>query len=183
MNKNILIVVVLCIALGLGVLVAVQLSSRGTTPTPDPVVNPFPVATGTPNLPSETLSLNTTTGTVVTVPNFIDTPTTSEDPVNTGYYYLGNHFPFDGSSLPASVEIPFVISYIPSTQFFNIVLYEEPLATSRIRAEQYLKQTLGISEQEMCSLKYSLSVPNFVSPIHAGESLGFSFCPGSVPLP
>ncbi len=183
MIKNILIIVALCIALGLGTLLVVRMFSEDTEPVTDPVVNPFPVSSGTPIHTPETLTISTLGGPSVTVQNFIDKTTTAEDPVNTGYYYLGNHFPFDGSVPDASEEIPFVISYIASTQFFNIVLYEEPLATSRMQAEQYLKQTLGITEQEMCSLPYSVSVPNFVSPTHAGESLGFSFCPDSVPLP
>jgi len=46
-----------------------------------------------------------------------------------------------------------------------------------------LLQQLGISEQDACRLRYSVSVPFSVNPLYSGKNLGFSFCPGATPLP
>jgi hypothetical protein len=128
---------------------------------------------------AETKLIQTATGKNITVRNFIANDTTVTDPHNPGYYYLGNHFPFDGS---AQADPPFTITYIESTQFFNIGIYAEPLGEVRKQAEQYLKNQLGISEEDMCTLNYSLSTTVHVNPYYGGTSLGFSFCKGSAAL-
>jgi hypothetical protein len=96
-----------------------------------------------------------------------------EDENNKGYYSLEP----DGSNEP------FRIVYIAETQYFNITLLREPLGESRKRAETYLKNMLGISENEMCILSYVVTTPNAVNSVYSGTSLGFSFCPGAVTLP
>jgi len=103
---------------------------------------------------------------------------TVEDMVNPGHYHLGYHFTEGGNE-----KIPYAIDYIDTTDFFNIVLYQEPINQSRKKAEQYLMTHLGISQDQMCTLRYMVSVPYSVSEFYTGTSLGFSFCPGSVQIP
>jgi len=49
--------------------------------------------------------------------------------------------------------------------------------------ERDLMAKLGITEDAMCQLNYMVSVPYWVNEYYAGESLGFSFCPGATQLP
>ena len=102
----------------------------------------------------------------------------SADVNNPGSFYLGNTFQDHETSSPLN----YVVTYTQDTQFFNVVLLKEPLRGARLAAELYLRGLLGISEDEMCALKYSLSVPQYVSQQYSGNDLKFSFCPGSTAL-
>jgi hypothetical protein len=116
----------------------------------------------------------------IRVNNFLQDPATVQDPTNQEYYYLGYHPSFtDTEVIP---PVPYVIAYVASTHFFNIVLTREPIAESRHEAEQYLMTKLGITEGEMCTLSYMLSVPGYVNEYYSGTSLGFSFCTGAAVL-
>ncbi len=141
----------------------------------------FPVATTAPKpaTTGDTLTIGNAQGGTFQVKNFLIDGETVADPVNTGSYLLGPHFPLDGlsSSTPS-----FTITYIESSQFFNIGLFKEPISESRFEAEQYIRDHLGITKEQMCALNYVVSVPNFVSPLFAGDSLGFSFCPGAIEI-
>ncbi len=117
-------------------------------------------------------SVTTFNGGKIQTKDFLNDPETRKDPINTGYYYLG---PYDGS-------LPYSIEYIASSQYFNISLLQQPIGPARVDAEKYLMDHLGISAQQMCTLKYSVSVPVSVDQKHAGVDLGFSFCPTAIPL-
>ncbi len=119
------------------------------------------------------LTLVAPNGGTVTVLNFLDDPETVADPNNSGYYNMGYSV---GTS-------PYLITYIASTQYFNIVLLQEPIGQTRELAEQYLKQHLGISNSDLCRLNYTIGAPTFVSGFYGGASLGFSFCLGATKLP
>ncbi len=99
------------------------------------------------------------------------------DPHNAGHYHLAG-----GAGLD-QVDAPYLIVYVASDQSFTISLEKEPLSQTRLDAEAYLMQMLGISKRDMCLLRYSVLVPNDVSEIYSGKNLGFSFCPGAVVLP
>lgn len=123
------------------------------------------------------LNLVTGSGEEFLVPNFLDSSLSIEDQNNANYYFIGHDFP----SIPEDSQ-EFVIEYQADTQFFNIIILEEPLAASRIKAEEYLKDVLGLEEEQMCLLNYTVGVPRTVNEYFAGYSFGFSFCPGSVEL-
>lgn len=127
------------------------------------------------NVPQATLMIKDYSGTPVLVRDFLHNSNTTQDPVNQGYYHIG--------ATASDTTASFAISYINDTQFFGIALLREPLSTSRQEAEQYLMQQLGISQDEMCKLNYTMSVSNDVNQYYAGDSFGFSFCPGAMPLP
>jgi hypothetical protein len=153
-------------------------------PTAGPVnqnepTNSFPVGNPT-NTNTDVKTVKTTTGVAVPVKDFINDPSTVVDEVNKGNYYLGNHFSSDGA--PPAQMPPYVITYIASTQYFSIGLFTEPLGESRKKAEQYLMNQLGITQVQMCTLNYIVSVPNFVNEKYSGTNLKFSFCEESVPL-
>ncbi len=121
-------------------------------------------------------------GTII-VSDFLSNSDTVKDPINNGYYYLGYH-PYEGVNDPTvNNNPPYSIWYEADSNFFSIALLHEPIGTTRLEMEQYLKGQLQISESDLCRLKYSVTVPVWVNQMYAGEELGFSFCPNSVPLP
>lgn len=113
----------------------------------------------------------------------ITDPATTKDPINSGYYYLGYHVSEGVPDSTATVNPPYIITYISATHYFNIALLQEPIGPVRIEAEQYLMTRLGITENQMCSLDYMVSVPYRVNLQFSGKNLGFSFCPGATVLP
>lgn len=72
--------------------------------------------------------------------------------------------------------------YIPETNEFHILLFLFPLADTRVRAQQYFLQKLGVTEQEACMLQVVVAVTPDVSESLAGKNLGLSFCPESTDL-
>jgi len=117
----------------------------------------------------------------ITIPtrDFLHEPTTGEYP-NKGYFYLGYH---TGTDTTATINPPYLIEYIAATQYFDIELLKEPIGAARSAAEQFLTASLGISQDQMCELNYTVSVPSRVNSQFASKNLGFSFCPGATALP
>jgi hypothetical protein len=115
------------------------------------------------------------------VHNFLQDSDTKADSNNPGQYFLGNSI--DPTNPSASATPPYVIEYISSTQYFNIAILQEPISAGRKEAEQYLMTKLNITPTQMCNLNYTVSTSVGVDPTYAGQSLGFSFCPGAIQLP
>lgn len=125
-------------------------------------------------------------GTSITVQDFIDNGTAAEDRANPGNYYLagGNGVCSDnGTCVEGAPATDFAVVYFSEDDSFIISLTQEPLGDARRHAEQFLMQTLGISEASMCALNYYLSTDGYVSTQYAGTNLGFSFCEGATQLP
>lgn len=116
-------------------------------------------------------------GTTVEANDIKKDPEYVENPYNPGAFFLGYHYDDETTEEP-----PYVILYDEAAQFFNVTLLTEPIAETRRAAEQYLMQRLGVSQADLCRLKYMVTVPNKVNSFYAGESLGFSFCPGAIAL-
>lgn len=179
MKKNTYIVLIgVTLIVLIGILVYTLISPSGTSSTPFPNNQQFPITNSPSGQNATSIELQTATGTIV-VRNFLQDPQSKADPVNDGHFQLGTYIDPTDSTAP---DVPYNIEYIASTQYFIIVLYQEPIAEARQEAEQFLMNHLGITEEQMCQLKYMVSVPNRVSSYFAGTSLGFSFCPGAVPL-
>lgn len=113
-------------------------------------------------------------GGTLEIKDFLSDPQTKEDQANKGYYFLGNQ---------PDVPNPYVIVYIADTHYLNISLLQEPIGKSRTEAENYLLEHFRLSKDQLCSLDYTLTVPDFVNSTYSDENLGFSFCPGAVVLP
>lgn len=187
MNKSIIIgVSLLAFILGLGLMwfllpdVLVQNHQNNT-------YNTFPISSTTSNqkpntvdVVDPTIAIKTPLGNVLQVRNFLKDSETVVDPQNTGYYYLGNHYPFEVDENTIIEQPEYIILYIAETQFFNVALLKEPISTSRKNAEQYLLEHLGVSKEQLCQLDYMVSVPYTVNEFYTSQSLGFSFCQGSI---
>lgn len=193
MNKAISIVIGVVLVVGIAGVVFFKMfiSSPSTTPvdtTPGTNTTPGtsvvtipPGGTGQP-VAVTTISIATSDGGSVQVKDFKKDPATTQDSINSGHYYVGPH-PYAGFADPTASSNPlYVIEYIDADQTFTIGLLQEPIATTRQDMEQFLMQKLGISQDLMCLLKYTVSVSWRVNPLYAGSDLGFSFCPGATPL-
>jgi hypothetical protein len=67
---------------------------------------------------------------------------------------------------------------------FGITHDRETLGETRLKAERFLMNVLGIDQTTMCALNYSVSAPASVNAQFASiDNLGFSYCKGSVRLP
>lgn len=140
--------------------------------------------TGTVGTSQETtISLTTSSGESIVVKDFLKDPTTVKDPFIPNYYYLGYHTNVGVSDPTATDNPPYIIGYIADTQYFNIALLQEPVGLVREEAQRYLMDRLGIEEDQMCKIDYTVSVPVSVNAVYSGRSLGFSFCPGAVVMP
>jgi len=138
-------------------------------------------APGEPNM-----SLTLATGSTTVVKDFITSSTTGKDVQNPGVYYLAGSAGYclaDGTCPHGAAVSDFIITYDSSSEFFTISLTEEPLATARADAEQFLATTLGLSDMQLCDLKYTVLTNESVNAFFAGKNLGFSSCPGATVLP
>jgi hypothetical protein len=115
-------------------------------------------------------------GGTITTKNFLSDKSTVSDPINQGLYYLGYHFNQGIPDQTATNTPPYVIEYIKKAQSFNITVLRNPVMQTKMEAERYLVSALGIPEDQICRLKYMVSVPNYVSQFYAGLNLGLSFC-------
>lgn len=176
--KTIILLVIIALPFVILILYLTSWSQSGTGEPTSPIV--FPDSGNVGINKEESLTIVTSTGATFSVRNFLSDSETVKDDSNEGFYYLGNHFPVEESASAASPE--YVIGYIEKTDFFNIGLFREPIAESRRSAEQFLMASLGVAEEQMCQLDYTVSVPHWVNEFYAGKNLKFSFCPGAVQL-
>jgi len=139
----------------------------------------FPVEPIDTDTQAKTIVLKSSSG-ELTVRNFLTDPRTFSDDVNPGYFQLGY---FVDPSSPNAANIPFYIEFTSVTQHFIVSLQQEDIADAREQAEQFLLQHLDVTESELCSLSYTVSVPVRYNSPYTGQNLDFSFCPGAVQLP
>jgi hypothetical protein len=148
------------------------LSQNGGVSTNENIYGTLPVETDT------TISIPTQQE-VVVINNFTKNPEVLRDSQNPDYYFLGNTFKVDAND-PAPT---YVITYDSTSGYINVVLLEKPFAVSQYQAEKYLKNLLQVSEEELCALPYSVSVPGYVDDSASGVDYRFSFCSDSLLTP
>lgn len=187
MNKIVLIVIFLVALISVAVFVMVPPSQPGNNGV---VENPFsPIgrpATSTPDRPivvdnQATLSIGTAASGTMSVKDFLSDADTFADTLNKEHYFLGNRF-LDDAGVATTPAPTYIIEYYAQSQTFNVALLQEPIGQSREQAQQYLAKKLGISSQQLCALKYMVSVPGYVSDIYTSIDLRFSFCPNATAL-
>jgi len=135
---------------------------------------------------TKTRSLTLATQERIMVKDFLANGVTFRDPANDGTYFLAGKLDYclENGTCPDTSTPTFSIMYLEADQSFSVSLNDEPLKDVRNAAERYLMTALGISEQEMCALNYALGTTVSVNEAYGSvTNLGFSFCPGAVPLP
>jgi hypothetical protein len=181
-----LLLVILLAIIACGILV-LSLDHHSTVVT-QPSSTSFPVGGENTNATSPSSGVVTFTGqasTTITTKDFINNGLTVPDVENKGNYLLAGSL---GYCLPnmkctAGSQTKFNIFYDSTEQFFTIALLTEPLGQSRKDAQSFLQNDLGLTEQQLCNLKYFVGTTYFVNESYAGNNLGFSFCSGATELP
>jgi hypothetical protein len=130
---------------------------------------------------SPTLTLTDNTNEPIVTRNFMRESFTVEDPANPGYYFIEDRE--SSTSVGEDRQPPFVIGFMPSTSYFNVVLLKKPLSISRANAENFLTKALDLTQTELCELNYTVSVPYNIDNTYTGQVFTFSTCPGSIELP
>ena len=130
--------------------------------------------------------------------DFPDTKEENDAPTETDVLISqsGEHIPFrrppenettnltaDSVLFAPAADARFDILYYEPESRLVVNLLEEPLGESRAAAELYIVNSLGLSPEVVCTLNTRVLTSRFVSNFYADQELGFSFCPGAVPLP
>lgn len=190
MKRTLIIALAALLVIGLFATAYVLITAkRSQTTVPDsaaPTSFPSSGSSGVVSNPGSTVNVIGSDGSSIAVQNFVDNGTTIEDSANPGNYYLagGNGVcTDDGNCIEGAPATDFAIVYFSEDNSFILSLTQEPLGDARRHAEQFLMQTLGISQASMCALNYYLSTDGYVSMQYAGTNLGFSFCEGATQLP
>jgi hypothetical protein len=142
-------------------------------------------ASQTSNIHTMTVAARGAAGSSITINDFINNGTTAADPENRGMYYIAGAPGYclsDGTCPHGASSSDFIVTYDASKQFFTIALTQEPIKQARLDAQDFLLSTLGVSQNQLCSLNYYLGTTISVNAIYAGTNLGFSFCPGATAL-
>jgi len=106
---------------------------------------------------------------------------TFADPQNPGNYILAQDLGYceDGYCYDNKESDSFSMWFDGRDQAFFIVLESQPLELARSDAEDFLQTLLGISNNDMCSISYYMTVSKYLESSHAGERVSFSFCSGA----
>lgn len=125
-------------------------------------------------------------GKEVITKDFINNGSTIKDDQNPDRYFLAGKIGYclpDGTCPAGAASDEYNIVYQQKDGVFFIALLKEPLAQARNNAQQFLISALGISEAQMCTLKYYIGTDSYTNEQYAGQNLLFSFCRGAIPLP
>lgn len=118
-------------------------------------------------------------GSDIMASNFLANETVKEDTQNPGLYELGNTAESD---VVTGGEPAYAVIFDKESGVFNAMLLKKPFVQSRLEMEVYLKNLLQISDEEMCQLSYSVTVPGYVDQNASGQDYRFSFCSDAVQL-
>lgn len=195
MKFYLLIGAVLVILVSIGIFIlwpsttpATDTSSAGTFPSSNTVTDVSgggSTTTDIGNNTTMTIPSQITDNEVVTK-DFIHNGSTVSDVQNPDRYFLAGNVGYclpDGSCPSGAPSDEYNVVFQKKDSVFLIALLKEPLSLGRQHAEQFLRSALGISEIEMCTLKYYISTDSYTNSVYAGKNLLFSFCKGATPLP
>ena len=178
------IVILVLIFIGAGAVIVLQ-AHKQVVANPSPS---FPIASSTnaSGTGVSTVTIATQDGNRVVVKDFIHNGVTAHDTQNPGNYYLVGAVGYcnaDGTCPSGAPSDEYNVVYFSQDKSFIVGLIKEPIGLARLDAEQFLMTQLGLTQAQMCNLKYQVLTSSDVNDFYAGENLGFSFCSGAVKLP
>ncbi len=159
--------------------------TQNQNPAAFPSSNTVPTSFST-NPTGGTLTVASLSGSAIVTNDFIHNGVTIPDAANAGRYLLAGNLGYcitNPQKCQAGTTTDFNVLYDSATGSFTIALLKEPLGRVRLEAEQFLIQTLGIAQGDMCRLNYYVGTTSNVNPYYDSKNLGFSFCPGATVLP
>lgn len=125
--------------------------------------------------PSNKFEIATTEGGLL-VSDFTKAPGVAS---TTGASFSLSWFP-GSTAATSSDDASYEIYYYPGGTFFIVVILKEPIGEVRRQATDDLKEKLGVSDKELCTLVADVNVPYFVSNFYVGKNLGFPGCSGAI---
>ena len=184
------IVAVLAFGLVAGLFFWISLpSSEGPVPSTQPSASTGGTS-GTTQVGSDSTDSTITSATpatlavVATLGNRIIVSDFTKDPQTITSSYIPGHYFISGGVDAYFYDSPYSVYYVVKDESFSVDLLKEPIGGNRKLAEQELMQKLGISQIDMCRLRYFVSVQEDVNEFYAAKgNLGFSFCPGATFIP
>lgn len=181
MKRQTLIIVVggALAILGIGILavVAVFLFAPKAPGTPTNPNNPFQLLGGSGDTtPVKTIQIMNRNGEVVVVPDVLSAHEPIEMPSGRFYTLYGPEYSTEGFT--------FSVQYSETDSLFLVNLVKEPIGSARHDGENYLRNLLDLTNDELCNLNVEVSVTSDVSEVYSSyQNLGLSFCADAVPLP
>jgi len=148
--------------------------NRETVPLNEIPGNPLPIVDVGTSYPNTTSYVAAKNGTRVPVRDFLQSPSVS-NAFDEAVYVLSTSATTEGRVL-------YEIFYFTTDNTIVISLQDYDLAFAREGAENELRQVLGVTDNELCSLEIRVTVPGAVSEEYSGRNLGLSFCVGNVRL-
>lgn len=181
MKKQTLIIVVgVALAiLGIGILavVAVFPFSPNTPGAPTNPSDPFQFLGGSGDTtPMKTIQITNKNGEAVVIPDVLTAHEPIDMPSGRFYTLYGPEYSTEGFT--------FSVQYSVTDSLFLVNLIKEPIGAARHDGENYLRNLLGLTNDELCNLNVEVSVTPDVSEVYSQyQNLGLSFCVDAVPLP
>jgi hypothetical protein len=147
----------------------------GQSPLPQAGGNTDSAVPGSTPTVQQTIRIRSRLGQVMEIPD----PTVRK-PVST----IGTHQYYDLTENQQMQGFAAQFEIVYGTDFsISIILLKEPVGQSRRAAENALRQFFPLSNEQLCSLDITVSIPLDVNELYPGVNVGPSFCPGSVRLP
>lgn len=181
MTKQTLIIVVggALAILGIGILavVAVFLFAPKTPGAPTNPSDPFHLLGGSGDVtPVRTIQIMNKNGEAVVIPDVLASHEPVDLPSGRFYTLYGPEYSTEGFT--------FSVQYSVADSLFLVNLIKEPIGAARHDGENYVRNLLKFTNEELCSLNIEVSVTPDVSEVYSQyQNLGLSFCANAVPLP
>lgn len=99
--------------------------------------------------------------------------------VTTNNVYKNSLYPLSKNGVAFHDNSDYYAAFYPEDQGFLIVLQNPDIKLARNKAEAEFIQTLGITKEQACLLKVSITIPADISEQYSGKVYGLSFCPGA----
>jgi hypothetical protein len=159
-------------------------SNQEDEPMNNPIIFPTASTTGTPSTsPSYTRQLLGIDGSTLTVSDFTaGKPSQQVSDVEGDVQYDLTPYPEYVLGQPYPTH-SYDVAFDQLSSQFIISLNEEPLGKTRLAAEAFMRQILGLANSQLCNIRFLITVPSQVNEQYSATNLGISSCPGAVPLP
>lgn len=161
-KKIFLIVAIILIIAAIVLFFFFKKTKTVSTPAPN-LNNQLPIGTfKMPSLSDPVMTINTPGGAVAT-----------------NNVYKNSLYPLSENGVAFNDNSDYYAAFYPQDQGFLIVLQNPDIKTARTKAEAEFIQTLGITKEQACLLKVSITVPAGISEQYSGKVYGLSFCSGA----
>lgn len=119
----------------------------------------------------------------VTVKDFLNDGETKADPMNPGNYivYGGTGYCIE-ELCDEDHGNTFLIEYDSQIRHFSVLIIREPVKDVRKNVQSVLSEKLGVSQQDLCKLNYSVYVPYWVTEDYSGVDIRFEGCQDALRL-